>query len=78
MARESVALRAEQRARQWLVHGRVLTGAELVARIDAVDERAIADLRKVLLAGPPTLATIGPDDRMAKVARRHLAQLVAG
>ncbi len=77
MARESVALRAEQRARQWLMHGRVLTGAELVARIDAVDAQAIAALRDVLLGQPPTLATIGPDDRIRHVARRHLARLAS-
>jgi len=77
MARESVGLRAEQRARQWLVHGRVLTGAELIARIDAVDAQAIANLRGVLLGRPPTLATIGPDDRMAKIVHRYLARLTA-
>ncbi len=77
MARESVALRAEQRARQWLVHGRVLSCSELVARVDAVDARAITALRDVLLRQPPTLATIGPDDRIQHAARRHLARLIS-
>ena len=75
MARENAAVRAEQRARQWMVHGRVLGLDELVARIAAVDEAAVSGLAETLLAAPPTLAAIGPDDRIRHAADRHLAAL---
>lgn len=59
MARESVAARAGQTARQILTHGRPLTPAEISARIDAV---SVADVRRVaeaVLSGPSTLAAVG-------------------
>ncbi len=61
MARESVAARAGQTARQILTHGRPLTPAEISARLDAV---TVADVRRVaeaVLAGPSTLAAVGSE-----------------
>ena len=60
MSLESTAARAEQIACQALVHGRPLSIPETIARIDAVDARAIERLARRLRAGPPTLAAIGP------------------
>ena len=60
MARESVAARAGQTARQILSYGQPVSPAEISARIDRV---TLADVRRVaeaVLSGRPTLAAVGP------------------
>ena len=67
MSLESTGNRCEQIARQYELFGRLIPTAETVARIDAV---GLDDLRRVasgLFAGAPTLATIGPVDRVPGV-----------
>ncbi len=62
MARESLAARAEQMARQWLHHGRVIPVAEIVARLDAVEASDLRRLAERIEAQdrPPALAIVGP------------------
>lgn len=68
MSREKTSARCEHLAAQILIHDRVLTPAEIVAKVDAVD---IADLAKVarrLIASRPTLTTMGPIGRVMELA----------
>ena len=51
----------EDMARQHLMYGERLSSAEVVRRIDAVDEAAIARIGRRLLSAPrPALAAVGP------------------
>ncbi|RMF12878.1 MAG: insulinase family protein, partial [Alphaproteobacteria bacterium] len=63
MARESLAARVEQMARQWLYHGRVIPVAETVSRLEAVDARGLHRLAERTAATParPALAIVGPE-----------------
>jgi len=61
MSLESSFSRCEQIARQMLIHGGPKDIDEMVARIDAVDSRAVRECMARLLApARPTLATLGP------------------
>lgn len=61
MARESLMARAEQAAAQTLVYGRLLSPAEVAARIDAVDEAAVRRFGERLLSpGRSATAVLGP------------------
>nr|WP_298683390.1 pitrilysin family protein [uncultured Dongia sp.] len=60
MAREKTSARCEHLASQLLTHDRVMTPAEIVAKVDAV---TIADLARVasrLIKSNPTLTAMGP------------------
>ena len=60
MSRESTGARCEQLAHHMLVYGRPLTTAEILRKIDAVDEAAVSAFGGKLLAGPLTCAALGP------------------
>ena len=60
MSRESTGARCEQLAHHMLVYGRLLTPAEILQKIDAVDEAAVSAFGGKLLAGPLTCAALGP------------------
>ena len=60
MSRESTGARCEQLAHHMLVYGRPLTPAEILRKIDAVDEAAVSAFGGKLLAGPLTCAALGP------------------
>ncbi len=61
MSLESAFSRCEQIARQMLIHGGPKDIAEMVARIDAVDSRAVREcMVKLLAPARPTLAALGP------------------
>ena len=60
MARESTSARAEQLARHLMLFDRPLDVAELVEKIDAVDDAAVKAVAERLFKGTPTLAAIGP------------------
>ena len=64
MSRESTGTRCEQLANHMLVYGRPPSVAEIVAKVDAVDEAAIRRVVARLLSAPPTLAAIGPTDAL--------------
>ncbi|MDX1541610.1 MAG: pitrilysin family protein, partial [Geminicoccaceae bacterium] len=65
MGLESCFAQSEELARQLLIFGRQVPEGEVIERIDAVDEAAIARVgRRILEGGPPTVTGIGPLDRM--------------
>jgi predicted Zn-dependent peptidase len=71
MALESSGARAEQIARQIMVHGRIIPSAELVARIDAVTVDSTRAAGRALIArSRPAIAALGPGrgiDRAAMI-----------
>lgn len=76
MSLESCGAVCEDMARQILFFGRRLPLAELLARIAAVEQMAIARVaRRMLDQGPPTLAAIGPVKALpdADMLRRWLS-----
>jgi predicted Zn-dependent peptidase len=64
MSRESTSARCEHAAQQMLMFGRPLTVAEIVAKIDAVDEAAVARVARRLGKTSVTVAATGPLGRM--------------
>ncbi|MGH6989015.1 MAG: M16 family metallopeptidase [Stellaceae bacterium] len=60
MSLESTMTRVEQQAGHMLVFGTPFDPAELVRRIDAVDQEDVKRVAGRLLAGTPTLAALGP------------------
>lgn len=76
MAMESPAARAGQLARQIMIYGETRSPDELVDRIEAVDARHVTDLMKSILDGShPTLASIGPIDKVPAVDQLKSALL---
>jgi len=59
-ALESGSARAEQLARQVLIHGRPLSTEELVEKVEAVSALDAQRLAQDLLTSPVSLATVGP------------------
>ena len=57
---ESSSARAEQLARQVLIHGRPLTTPELIEKVEQVQAGDLQALVAGLLASPVSLATVGP------------------
>ncbi|MEP5930611.1 MAG: insulinase family protein, partial [Nitratireductor sp.] len=61
MGLESSSSRAEQIARQYMIHGRVLPIEELVEKVEAVDAAAVRRFAGKLLGGKGlALSAIGP------------------
>ena len=60
MGLESTNARCEQLARQLMVHGRIQSIEEVVAKIEAVDEAAVVKVANRLFTSTPTFAAIGP------------------
>lgn len=61
MGLESSSSRAEQIARQYMIHGRVLPVDELIQKVDAVDANAVRRYAERLMKGPGlALSAIGP------------------
>ncbi len=65
MSLESSGARAEQLARQMLIHGRPLPVEELVAKVEAVDVEAVRRVARRLAGGTPAIAALGPIDGLA-------------
>jgi predicted Zn-dependent peptidase len=63
---ESSSARAEQLARQILIHGRILTTEELIERVERVQAGDIQSLVERLLVSPLSLATVGPIVNVAR------------
>jgi predicted Zn-dependent peptidase len=76
MALESCFAQSEELARQLLIFGRRVPPDEIVAKINAVDESALRRVgRRLLTAGGPTLAAIGPLQQLPDLASiRHRLQ----
>jgi predicted Zn-dependent peptidase len=64
MSLESTSARCEQLARQLMVFGRPIPPLETVAQIESVDIDAVTAIAHRLLKAPPTLATLGPIDKV--------------
>jgi predicted Zn-dependent peptidase len=64
MSLESTGSRSEQLARQLQVFGRVVPTAETVAKINAVTTADVCRAATRLFRGVPTLATMGPAERV--------------
>src|SRR5262249_3206120 len=69
MALESSGSRCEQAARHLLIHGRPIPYAEIVARIEAVDQDAVRPVARRLLQGKRTLAALGPIEALEPLDR---------
>jgi predicted Zn-dependent peptidase len=66
---ESSTARAEQLARQILIHGRPLSTAELIEKVEQVQVADVQALVGALLASPVSLATVGPILHVARFDR---------
>ena len=64
MSLESTSARCEQLAQHLLIHGTPFDPAEIVRRIEAVDDAAIRRVVARWRAGPPTLTALGPLSRL--------------
>jgi predicted Zn-dependent peptidase len=64
MSLESTSTRCEQLAQHLLIHGTPFHPAEIVRRIEAVDDAAIARVVARWREGPPTLTALGPLSRL--------------
>ena len=73
MSLESTSARCEQLARQLMVFDRPVPMAETVAKIDAVTQDTVIRTARRLLASTPTLAALGPIDKVPAFAeiREH-------
>jgi predicted Zn-dependent peptidase len=63
---ECSSSRAEQIARQILIHGRVLPTEELIERIERVETADLQSMVEGLLVSPLSLATVGPILHLAR------------
>jgi predicted Zn-dependent peptidase len=64
MSLESTSGRCEQLAQHLLIYGTPFDPGEVVRRIEAVDEAAIARVVALWSSAPPTLAALGPLSRL--------------
>ena len=64
MSLESSSARCEQLAQHMLIHGTPFDAADLVRRIEAVDDAAIGRVVASWRAAPPTLVALGPLGRL--------------
>jgi predicted Zn-dependent peptidase len=68
MSLESTSARCERLAQHMFVYGRPLTTEEIIAKIDAVDEQAVARAARRITASAPTFAALGPTAGLKRVA----------
>jgi predicted Zn-dependent peptidase len=66
---ESSSARAEQLARQILIHGRPLTTEEVIEKVESVEAPDLQALVASMLASPASLATVGPILHVARFER---------
>ncbi|MEX1059470.1 MAG: insulinase family protein, partial [Methyloceanibacter sp.] len=66
---ESSSARAEQLARQILIHGRPLSTEELIEKVEHVEAKDLQALVERMLAAPASLATVGPILHVARFDR---------
>jgi len=69
MSLESTAARCEQMAQHMLIHGTPFDPADMVRRIEAVDDAAIARVVARWRSAPPTVAALGPVGRLEDFER---------
>jgi predicted Zn-dependent peptidase len=66
---ESSSARAEQLARQILIHGRTLSTEELIEKVESVEATDLQVLLARMLASPASLAAVGPILHVARFDR---------
>jgi predicted Zn-dependent peptidase len=66
---ESSSARAEQLARQILIHGRPLSTPELIERVESLEGKDVQALVERLITSPLSLATVGPILHVARFDR---------
>jgi len=64
MSLESTSARCEQMAQHMLIHGTPFDPADIVCKIEAVDDAAIRRVVSRWLTAPPTVAALGPVSRL--------------
>ena len=64
MARESMMTRADQNAKNLLLNGKVYTPDDIIAAINAVDLPTLQGLCRRVFSSNPTLAALGPLDKL--------------
>jgi predicted Zn-dependent peptidase len=69
MSLESTGARCEQMAQHMLIHGTPFDPADMVHRIEAVDDAAIGRVVALWRTGAPTLAALGPLGQLEKFDR---------
>jgi predicted Zn-dependent peptidase len=69
MSLESTSARCEQLAQHLLIHGTPFEPAEIVRRIEAVDDAAIGRVVARWHSAPPTLVVLGPLGRVEAFSR---------
>lgn len=69
MALESTMSRCEQLGQQLLIYDRPIPVEEIVRKIDGVDRETVIAAAKRLRASPPTVAALGPIDRLESYDR---------
>jgi predicted Zn-dependent peptidase len=77
MALESSSARAEQMARQLMIHGRLVPAAELIDAVEAVTADKVAVFAARMASGPPALAIVGAGRKSAEFAERAQRLAVA-
>ena len=70
MSLESSAARAEQMARQLVLHGRILSAEELIQNVSDVTAQGIAEFAAGLTAGRPSVAVVGAGRKSRDIALR--------
>jgi len=66
---ESSGTRAEQLARQILIHGRPLSTPELIEKVESVEAKDVEALVERIISSPLSLATVGPILHVARFDR---------
>ena len=66
---ESSGTRAEQLARQILMHGRPLSTPELIEKVESVEAKDVEALVERIISSPLSLATVGPILHVARFDR---------
>ncbi len=69
MALESTMSRCEQLGQQLLIYDRPIPVEEIVSKIDAVDRTTVVNAAQRLRRSPPTVAALGPIDRLEEYDR---------
>ncbi len=68
MSLESTSSRCERLGQNMLIHGRVFGYQEIIDKIDAVDEAAVAAVARRIMGSKPTVAALGPVKRLERMA----------
>jgi predicted Zn-dependent peptidase len=77
MSLESSSARAEQMARQVMIHGRPLTSDELISQVESVTVAGIRDFAAALISRPASVAVVGAGRASRDYADRAARSIAA-